>query len=123
MPTLTPPPPPPPPYLHIQIGKERARHAALMLNLLAGQAMTGEGHLGDAEKIFARLAARTSEGEVAFGATHVGLPPTSIRQEAVRCVWGGGGWGGWGRRGLWEGGKGGGCEQLWVGRSLPCCVH
>ncbi|KIY92082.1 hypothetical protein MNEG_15881 [Monoraphidium neglectum] len=48
-------------------GQERARHAALMLNLLAAQAMSRCGQLEDATKVFGRLAARVSEGEVAFG--------------------------------------------------------
>ncbi|KAI8473996.1 MAG: hypothetical protein J3K34DRAFT_518511 [Monoraphidium minutum] len=69
-------------------GHERARHAALMLNLLAAQArgsyrsMSRCGQLENASKVFSRLAARVSEGEVAFGS--VGLPPLSIRHEAIR---------------------------------------
>ncbi|GBF94747.1 hypothetical protein Rsub_07630 [Raphidocelis subcapitata] len=63
-------------------GNERARHAALMLNLLAAQAMARCGQLEDAHTVFSRLASRVSEGDVAFGS--VGLPPTSIRQEAIR---------------------------------------
>lgn len=40
------------------------------------------GQLDDASTVFSRLAARVSEGEIAFG--QVGLPPLSIRHEAIR---------------------------------------
>jgi hypothetical protein len=63
-------------------GQERARHAALMLNLLAAQAMARCGQLEDAGKVFSRLAGRVSDGEVSFG--QVGLPPVNIRHEAIR---------------------------------------
>ncbi|WIA30388.1 hypothetical protein OEZ86_000474 [Tetradesmus obliquus] len=64
--------------------QERARHAALVLNLLAGQALLGTGQLTDAGRIFVRLAQRVSEGEVSFGSEAVGMPATSIRQQAIR---------------------------------------
>ncbi|KAF6252995.1 hypothetical protein COO60DRAFT_1704042 [Scenedesmus sp. NREL 46B-D3] len=64
--------------------RERARHAALVLNLLAGQALLGTGQLTDAGRIFVRLAQRVSEGEVSFGSEAVGMPATSIRQQAIR---------------------------------------
>lgn len=68
----------------LQVAKERARHAALVLNLLAAQALLGTGQITDAGRIFVRLAQRVSEGEVAFGSGAVGMQPTSIRQEAIR---------------------------------------
>lgn len=68
----------------LQIGNERARHAALVLNLLAAQALLGTGQLTDAGRIFVRLSQRVSEGEVAFGSEAVGMPATSIRQQAIR---------------------------------------
>eukprot|EP00879_Flechtneria_rotunda_P010701 GHRR01011183.1.p1 GENE.GHRR01011183.1~~GHRR01011183.1.p1 ORF type:complete len:1628 (+),score=649.14 GHRR01011183.1:120-5003(+) len=67
-----------------KIAKERARHAALMLNLLAAQALLAKGDVTDAGRIFVRLAARVSEGEIAFGSDAVGMPATSIRQQAIR---------------------------------------
>ncbi|KAF8069413.1 SKI3 [Scenedesmus sp. PABB004] len=67
-----------------KVGKERARHAALVLNLLAAQALLGCGQATDAGRIFVRLAARVSEGEVAFGSEALGMPATSIRQQAIR---------------------------------------
>lgn len=69
-----------------QIAKERARHAALVLNLLAAQALLGTGQVTDAGRVFVRLAQRVSEGEVAFGSEAVGMPATSIRQQAIRLV-------------------------------------
>lgn len=38
----------------------------------------------DAGRIFVRLAGRVSEGEVGFGSEAVGMPATSIRQQAIR---------------------------------------
>jgi hypothetical protein len=72
------------PFLHTPQIQERARHAALVLNLLAGQALLGTGQLTDAGRIFVRLAQRVSEGEVSFGSEAVGMPATSIRQQAIR---------------------------------------
>jgi hypothetical protein len=40
----------------------------------------------DAGRIFVRLAGRVSEGEVGFGSEAVGMPATSIRQQAIRWV-------------------------------------
>jgi hypothetical protein len=62
------PSPPPPPFPHPA----------------APQAMSRCGKLDDAHTVFSRLAARVAEGEVAFGC--IGLPPISIRHEAIRCV-------------------------------------
>jgi hypothetical protein len=57
-----------------------------VLNLLAAQALLGCGDVTDAGRIFVRLAQRVSEGEVSFGSDAVGMPATSIRQQAVRCA-------------------------------------
>jgi hypothetical protein len=42
------------------------------------------GQVTDAGRIFVRLAGRVSEGEVGFGSEAVGMPATSIRQQAIR---------------------------------------
>lgn len=55
-----------------------------MLNLLAAQALLADGQVTDAGRIFVRLAGRVSEGEVAFGTEGIGMPATSIRQQAIR---------------------------------------
>lgn len=64
-------------------GHERMRHAGMMLNLLAAQALQRMGRAEEAGRMFGRLATKVSEGEVAFGEL-AGLPPISIRQQAIR---------------------------------------
>jgi hypothetical protein len=74
--------------------RARAAHCCRTL-LLHTAAATAAAHcrrrrapaqVTDAGRIFVRLAARVSEGEVGFGSEAVGLPATSIRQQAIRCA-------------------------------------
>lgn len=59
-----------------------------MLHLVTGQALLRLGRLSSAEYLFNRLIQKVSDADCSFGEV-AGIPPCSVRLEAIRCGWGG----------------------------------